>query len=52
MNEQEKKEFLKKLNEDNKNLAEAHKSWIEYSKGRILIGILFVIVLIALYLFQ
>lgn len=50
MNEQEKKEFLKKLNEDNKNLSDAHKTWIEFSKGSMLIGILFVIVIIVLYL--
>lgn len=50
MNEQEKKEFLKKLNEDNKNLTDAHKSWVEFSKGSMIIGFLFIIVILVLYL--
>ena len=31
--------IIEKLNQDNKSLSDAHKSWVEYSKGRIILGI-------------
>ncbi|MEF2782230.1 hypothetical protein WKT02_07035 [Erysipelotrichaceae bacterium HCN-30851] len=49
---QSQKSIVDKLNKDNKFLAEGHKSWISYSKGRILINILIVLVLLLLILSQ
>ena len=43
-----KRKMIEKLNKDNEHLNEAHKSWVEYSKGRIVIGLLTVIVLLIL----
>ena len=43
-----KRKMIEKLNKDNEHLNEAHKSWVEYSKGRIVIGLLAVIVLLSL----
>ena len=48
MNDKYKK-IIDKLNEDNKQLNEAHQSMISYSKGMIVIGILAVVVLLMLY---
>lgn len=48
MNEEQKK-IVDKIKEDNKHFDETHKSWIEYSKGRIIIGVIFVIILIIIY---
>lgn len=47
---QKQKDIIKKLNKDNENLSKAHQSWIQYSKGRILIGIIFVLILIVIIL--
>lgn len=45
------KQLLTKLNNDNAQLASAHKDWIAYSKGRIIIGALAVGALLAMYFF-
>lgn len=45
MNEKQKK-MINKLNEDNKNLAELHKSWIVYAKGMLVIGVLAILFII------
>lgn len=42
------KDLIDKLNKDNKNLSEVHQSWIEYSQGKILIGVILVVILIVL----
>ncbi|MGM9946805.1 hypothetical protein [Floccifex sp.] len=44
----EQRRIIEKLNKDNEHLNDAHKSWVEYSKGRILIGLLAVVVLLIL----
>ncbi len=49
MNDKYRK-VINKLNSDNQHLNDAHKSMIGYSKGMILIGILFVLLLLILYI--
>ena len=45
---QRQKDLIKKLNKDNEALSKAHQSWTQYAKGRILIGVILVIILIIL----
>ncbi len=50
MNDKYRK-IIKKLNLDNQHLNESHQSMVEYSKGMIVMGILFVLVLLGLWIF-
>lgn len=47
----DQKKMIKKLNDDNKQLTNLHKSWIELSKVYIIAGIGIVVILLAILLF-
>lgn len=44
------RELIEKLNRDNRKLNELHKSWIELARGQMVMGFMFVIALIIIYL--
>ena len=48
----EKEKFLKKLKEDNKQLENLHKNWIELAKAQQFIGIIFAIVILIILFYE
>ena len=46
---QEQREIIRKLNEDNKKLNRMHDTMVEYANYKLVLGILVVIVLLLLY---